>query len=198
MSPQEGVEVFRRALSLLGWPKVVVSTGDLGARRARWLRTAPGTGEQPAAAAALHPRPVLAQTYVEPRGETERAVAGIWRGVLGIAEIGAFDNLFDLGGDSLLVTQVASILRRTFQVDVPLRILFDRSTVAGQAEALACLLAGPEAGGGEHPLLTPIERAGSTLDQLGDLASLSDEEARLLLELEAPASPGEQGAEGLG
>jgi hypothetical protein len=52
---------------------------------------------------------------------------------LGIAGIGVHDNFFELGGHSLLGTQLISRLRDRFSVQLPLRAIFDASTV----EALA-------------------------------------------------------------
>ncbi|MCY1022989.1 non-ribosomal peptide synthase/polyketide synthase [Pyxidicoccus sp. MSG2] len=68
--------------------------------------------------------------FVAPRTPTEELVAGLWAGLLGVARVGATDSFFDLGGHSLLATQAASRLREVFPVDVPLRELFERPTVA--------------------------------------------------------------------
>ncbi|MBZ4422338.1 non-ribosomal peptide synthase/polyketide synthase [Myxococcus sp. RHSTA-1-4] len=68
--------------------------------------------------------------FVAPRTPTEEIVAGVWAGVLGVARVGATDSFFELGGHSLLATQAASRLREVFPVDVPLRELFERPTVA--------------------------------------------------------------------
>ena len=64
----------------------------------------------------------------------EETLAGIWAEVLGVERIGIHDNFFELGGHSLLATQVISQVRRVFQVDLPLRRLFESPTVAGLAE----------------------------------------------------------------
>ena len=52
------------------------------------------------------------------------------------AKIGADDNFFDLGGHSLLATQVVSRLRQKFQVEIPMRIIFDQPSVSGLASAV--------------------------------------------------------------
>ncbi|MCL5958374.1 MAG: amino acid adenylation domain-containing protein, partial [Chloroflexi bacterium] len=75
--------------------------------------------------------------YVAPRTPQEQIVADIWSQVLGQARVGIYDDFFDLGGHSLLATQIISRLRDVFQVEVPLRSLFDSPTVAGLAVALA-------------------------------------------------------------
>jgi amino acid adenylation domain-containing protein/non-ribosomal peptide synthase protein (TIGR01720 family) len=75
--------------------------------------------------------------FVEPRTAAERAVAAVWADVLRIERVGAEDNFFSLGGDSILSIRVVSRLRAAFDVDVSPRLLFDHPTVAGLARALA-------------------------------------------------------------
>jgi fengycin family lipopeptide synthetase D len=52
--------------------------------------------------------------YVEPVGEVERAVAEVWREVLRVGQVGVHDNFFDLGGHSLLLVQVHSLLQERY------------------------------------------------------------------------------------
>ena len=72
--------------------------------------------------------------------------------VLGIDRVGIHDNFFDLGGHSLLATQAVSRIREAFQVEMPLRRLFETPTVAGLADSLE--LSGRI---GHHLRLTPIQ-----------------------------------------
>jgi FkbM family methyltransferase len=76
---------------------------------------------------------------VAPRTETEKAVAAIWADLLKVEHIGLNDDLFDLGAHSLLAITAVSRIRDVFQVDLPLRNLFERPTVAGLAEAIDAL-----------------------------------------------------------
>jgi acyl carrier protein len=69
--------------------------------------------------------------YVAPRTPIEETLAEIWREVLGVERVGVEDDFFDLGGHSLLATQVMSRVREAFTVEVALRGLFERPTVAG-------------------------------------------------------------------
>ena len=71
-----------------------------------------------------------------PRTPVEEMLAGIWAQVLKLENIGIHDNFFDLGGHSLLATQVISRLREVFQIDLPLRSLFESPSVAGLAERI--------------------------------------------------------------
>jgi amino acid adenylation domain-containing protein len=71
-----------------------------------------------------------ASTFVAPRTPVEAAIAEIWASVLSIEQVGVEDNFFELGGHSLLATQMMARIRDAFQVDVPLRTLFEAPTVA--------------------------------------------------------------------
>ena len=76
------------------------------------------------------------EAHVAPRTPTEESLAGIWAEILGVGRIGVHDNFFELGGHSLLATQVLSRLRGTFEVDMPVRVLFEAPTVAELAERI--------------------------------------------------------------
>ncbi|MET7333129.1 amino acid adenylation domain-containing protein [Nonomuraea sp. NPDC005650] len=71
-----------------------------------------------------------------PRTDAEELVADVWAEVLGADKIGAFDDFFALGGHSLLAIRVAARLRALAGVDLPIRTLFDRRTVAALAQAV--------------------------------------------------------------
>src|SRR5215475_1557937 len=79
-------------------------------------------------------RPPLHQRFVEPRTEIEELVAQVWREVLKLEKVGIDDNFFDLGGHSLVATRVVARLRSYFNIDLPLRKLFEFPTVVGLAE----------------------------------------------------------------
>ncbi|MDN4546617.1 non-ribosomal peptide synthetase [Pseudomonas sp. C32] len=80
------------------------------------------------------------QDYQAPRSDLEQTLAAIWAEVLKVEKVGIRDNFFELGGHSLLATQIASRVQKTLQRDVPLRAMFECSTVeelAGYIEGLA-------------------------------------------------------------
>ncbi len=66
---------------------------------------------------------------VSPRTATEEVLAGIWSNVLGLEQVGIYDNFFVLGGHSLLAMQVISRLRETFKVELPISCLFEYPTI---------------------------------------------------------------------
>jgi acyl carrier protein len=78
-------------------------------------------------------RPELEAEFVAPRNETETQLAEIGAQLLGLDRIGVFDNFFSLGGHSLLATQFISRVRESFQVELPLRALFEHPTIADLA-----------------------------------------------------------------
>ena len=82
-------------------------------------------------------RPELETAFVAPRNAIERTVAQVWSDILRIERVGVYDNFFALGGHSLLATQIISRIRDAFQIDLPLRSLFESPTVAGLAIAVA-------------------------------------------------------------
>ncbi|WP_394836403.1 amino acid adenylation domain-containing protein [Pendulispora rubella] len=81
--------------------------------------------------------------WIPPRTPTEELLAGIWADVLGVPRVGVEDSFFDLGGHSLMLTQVLSRIRRVFNVEVPLRALFETPTIAAQAREVEVLRGRP-------------------------------------------------------
>ncbi len=102
-----------------------------------WPLTPSGKVDRKALPAPGGARPELASGFVAPRNETEEILAEILRDVLGIDQVGVHDNFFALGGHSLLATQVMSRVRQRFDVDVPLRAIFEEPSVAHLAELIA-------------------------------------------------------------
>ena len=80
------------------------------------------------------------QRSVEPRTSTEKQLAKIWCEVIGLGDVGVHDNFFDLGGHSVLVTQIVARVRKLFDINIGLRTVFERPTVAELAETIESLL----------------------------------------------------------
>jgi acyl-coenzyme A synthetase/AMP-(fatty) acid ligase/acyl carrier protein len=75
--------------------------------------------------------------YTAAQGATEKRVARIWSDILVIEPIGRNDNVFELGAHSLLATRFVSRVRDEFQVELPLRAVFEHPTVARISEVIA-------------------------------------------------------------
>lgn len=75
--------------------------------------------------------------FLAPRTPVEQELARIWSQVLGIERVGIHDHFFQLGGDSLLATQILSQVRETLQAELSFLSLMDAPTVAGLALAVA-------------------------------------------------------------
>src|SRR5436853_6464893 len=74
---------------------------------------------------------------VEPRTPVEEMLAGIWMQLLPVKRVATTDNFFQLGGHSLLAAQLLAHIRDNWKVHLPLRSLFDASSLsalAGQIE----------------------------------------------------------------
>jgi amino acid adenylation domain-containing protein len=109
------------------------------------------------------------ESYVAPCTAVEEVLARIFAAVLFLERVGIHDNFFEAGGHSLLATQVVSRVREAFEVELPLRKIFEKPSVAGLAEALL-------EDEGERKR---IER---TAELLLKLSQLSDDETDSLLE----------------
>jgi acyl carrier protein len=84
---------------------------------------------------------MLADREIEnPRNIIEDRVAAQVATLLGLQSVGRDDNFFMLGGHSLLGTQLIARLRQAFGIDVPLRTLFAKPTVAELSEELESII----------------------------------------------------------
>ena len=111
-------------------------------------------------------RPELEENYVTPRTPVEEVLADIWVEVLNLERVSIHDNFFELGGHSLLATQVIARIRSAFQIEIPLRALFEKPTVEELAIAIMERQAEREVQEEE------VSRV------LGELESLSEEETQ--------------------
>lgn len=139
ISAEQGKEAFDRIVGN-GLPQVSVSTQDLGFLIEQHFNFTPPDATSAAVAEKSrsgHSRPNLPVVYVAPRNDLEREIAAQWETLLGVEPIGVNDNFFSLGGHSLLGTRAISRLRDTFGVDVRLRQLFEKPTIAALAAVVA-------------------------------------------------------------
>ncbi|PNJ95094.1 non-ribosomal peptide synthetase [Cylindrospermopsis raciborskii C04] len=80
------------------------------------------------------------QSLVPPKTPTEYKLSQLWMDVLGIDKIGVTEDFFHLGGHSLLATKLVSRIREEFNVALPLRSIFEYSTIARLGDEIDCLI----------------------------------------------------------
>ncbi|TDD40121.1 amino acid adenylation domain-containing protein [Actinomadura sp. KC06] len=73
---------------------------------------------------------------VEPRNVVEERVAELWTDLLGGTQVGVDHNFFQIGGNSILAIRLISKLQEAFEIELRVRTIFERPTVAGQAAAI--------------------------------------------------------------
>lgn len=147
MTAEEGIEVFSRIMDHPDLERIVISSGRLNDRIAQWVekQVEPDSSEVTAG----HARPDYIGPYTAPESATEKQLVSLWGKLLGIEGIGIHDSFFELGGNSLLLTQLVAMIRRTFQAELALSAMFEQPTVAEMASHIDD--AGQEmAGGGER------------------------------------------------
>jgi acyl carrier protein len=107
--------------------------------------------------------------HVEPATETQRRLAEVWRPLLRVTRIGARDNFFNLGGNSLQATQLISRIRDSFHISLDPRQLFTHPTL----EQLATQI--------DEAARTQID-ASEVADLEAEIADLSEDQIDKLLE----------------
>jgi amino acid adenylation domain-containing protein len=85
--------------------------------------------------------PARLEQFTPPRTPTEEVLVQIWAEVLGIEQVGVHDDIFALGGHSLIVTKAVSRIRRALAVELPIETVFDLPTVAQLGTAIDDLAA---------------------------------------------------------
>jgi amino acid adenylation domain-containing protein len=131
------------------------------------------------------PKPVLAareKVYTGPRNSTEETLCKLWADVLKLQRIGIHDNFFDSGGHSLLATQMMSRIAHGFEVEMPVRVLFESPTVA----ELAVRLDQHRAAATATASTIPVTKDATLEQMLASLDTLSEDEVELLLNLQEP------------
>ncbi len=117
-----------------------------------------------------YPRPKLSTPYVEPRSESERQIAEVWQSMLGVSPVGIQDGFLELGGDSLLAARLVARMREVFDVDLPVRLFFEASTVEQLAREIDQRLSA-----------TAGEEAEDIAELMAMLDGLSDDEVEVEL-----------------
>ncbi|AFZ12486.1 amino acid adenylation domain protein [Crinalium epipsammum PCC 9333] len=81
-------------------------------------------------------QPGIEKNLVAPRTPREEQLARIWAEVLGVEQVGIYNNFFELGGHSLLSVKLISQIKEIFRVKLPLYSFFENPTVAGLSQLI--------------------------------------------------------------
>ena len=128
----EGADLFLRAL-ISPYQQVIISSLDLDTLIAQ----AGQTDDEDAEDGQKFSRPQLDSDFVAPEGPIEERLAGFWQDLLGVDQIGAEDSFFDLGGHSLIAVRLFAQIRKAFDVDFPISVLFEAPTIRKCAALIA-------------------------------------------------------------
>jgi acyl transferase domain-containing protein len=137
---EEGVDALKRALTSQK-SQIVVSTQDfnnvVALSKSFTVTALLQEKRQDAVRKATHLRPALGTSYVAPRNELERTIAALWEQLLAIEQVGINDNFFDLGGNSLLGTELIASMKKALHVeDLPAYVLYEAPSVDAMARYL--------------------------------------------------------------
>ena len=113
-------------------------------------------------------RTIADEEFCGPRTPAEEQLASIWSDVLRTPRIGIHDSFFELGGESILAIKLISRMNKDFDIELPVRALFEQPTIA----ELATLIVQHQAERTDEEELLKL------LEELGDV---SEDEARSLL-----------------
>jgi acyl transferase domain-containing protein len=167
MNAEEGAEAFASIVNGADLPQIIVCTTDLATRLAAldqgMLQTLATMLVDEAASTCQNtcqtqPRPVLGTEYVAPESALEQKLARIWEQQLGIAPIGIYDNLYELGGNSLIAVQILAKARTELKCNVPPSGFFRNLTIGGLAGLMRRDADTPDAARVSGVELTPVPR----------------------------------------
>ncbi|NGO07968.1 amino acid adenylation domain-containing protein [Streptomyces sp. HC44] len=94
---------------------------------------------------------------VAPRNDVEERIAELWQEVLGESGFGVHDSFFAVGGNSILAIRLIAALRAEYEIDLPVRALFEGPTVAALAESVETCIRN------EIDMMSDLDVADSTL-----------------------------------
>ena len=131
LSEEETVEAFKRIISTRNISQLIVSPRYLHEEIDRRIRLLKGKNSN-----TIHKNRSSQSSYIPPSNEIEEMLEYIWKEFLGIEKIGMNDNYFELGGDSLIVTQIInSILNRT-EIMLSIRTFLENPSIGQQAKIM--------------------------------------------------------------
>jgi microcystin synthetase protein McyA len=127
---------------------------------------------------------ILEGNYAEPRTADERFLCQVWAEILRLDRVGINDNFLELGGNSLMATQVVSRVRDSLGLELPLTSMFDLPTIANLSNSFGNLKPKHREDDGFKKSETDPSVTGEILDKLDHLSD--DDVDRLLLDMMEP------------
>jgi acyl carrier protein len=103
--------------------------------------------------------------YEKPRNDIEEKLAALWQELLKVERISVYDNFFNLGGHSLKAMNLINQIYNIYNLEIPLRVIFDNPTIPGIAQWL-------------QPI---IKKRQKLIQILMEIETLSDEQVNLLV-----------------
>jgi acyl carrier protein len=142
VTAEQGEEALRQILGAHVGPQVIWCPEGLGKRmrRSARLNRSAIAEEVTAQTGGTEVPRTLTTPYVDPEGELELALAELWSDSLGVERVGAEDDFFDLGGNSLFAVQLVSRIGHRFSIDASAALLFDSRNVRTLAAAIEKIL----------------------------------------------------------
>lgn len=128
ITASEGIQVFDQLVHLSPLSRIVISSGNLPGRIEKWIHKESEIAKT-STSEIKHPRPDYIGSYTPPATPTEIKLTELWEQLLGIQGIGIYDSFFELGGNSLLLTQLVSLIRKHFKSELTLSKLFEQPTI---------------------------------------------------------------------
>jgi len=180
ITPAEGLIAFDRVMTQTEAEQVVASSVDVEVwRRKLTLEAMRLSGADDTEGAQSFARPALASDFTPPLPGLETELTAIWSKLLGVSDLGAMDDFFELGGNSLIAVRFFTRVRRDFDISLPLSSLFQAPTIRQLAAVMVAEgYVAPEAGRDEDDANKP---AISKPTVEGAKASVNQAEAAAML-----------------
>jgi acyl transferase domain-containing protein/thioesterase domain-containing protein len=137
ITPAEGLIAFDRVMTQTEAEQVVASSVDVEVwRRKLTLEAMRLSGADDGEDAQNFSRPTLASDFTPPLPGLETELAAIWSKLLGVSDLGAIDDFFELGGNSLIAVRFFTRVSKDFGVSLPLSSLFQAPTIRQLCEVM--------------------------------------------------------------
>jgi acyl transferase domain-containing protein/thioesterase domain-containing protein/acyl carrier protein len=123
----EGGEALVRVLAGEALPQIAITSLDIN-QLVRQVESV-ASASSAASSGQKFDRPELDSAYVAPRDEIERTLAGFWEELLGVDQVGVQDSFFELGGHSLIAVRLFAMVKKAYQVEFAISVLFEAPTI---------------------------------------------------------------------